>query len=102
MIFGILAYVLKNSISPIYDVSTYVAKDLNLSQCLNAIDQLSALEHIPLIAFHRFLKFDPSQRGVRGSFRGLILGKYDVFTYVTKDFDLNRCLNTIDRLSTLG
>ena len=101
MIFGILAYVLKNSKSPIYDVFTYVAKDLDLSQCLNAIDRLSALEHIPLKAFHRFLKFDPSQRGVKGVIMGLILGKYDVFTYEAKIFDLNRRLNTIDRFSAL-
>ena len=81
LIFAILAYLLKNNISPIYDVFTYVAKDLDLSQCLNAIDRFSALEHIPLIAFHRFLKFISPQRGVRESFRGLILGKFKGFTY---------------------
>ena len=30
-----------------------------------------------------------------------ILGKYDVFTYIAEDFDLNRRLNAIDRFNAL-
>ena len=36
------------------------------NQYLNAINQLSASEHVPSESFHPFLKFDLSQRGSAG------------------------------------